>query len=42
MAVLRDIPYGNFNFLVDLGDGNSEGPQAGFSEVSGLSMTLDV
>ncbi|AHE52512.1 phage tail protein [Sphingomonas sanxanigenens] len=42
MAVLRDIPYGNFNFLVDLGDGNTEGAQAGFSEVSGLSMTVEV
>ena len=34
MAVLRDQPYGNTNFLVDLGDGNTEGPQAGFCEVS--------
>jgi phage tail-like protein len=33
MAVLRDHPYGNFNFLVDLGDGESDGPHAGFSEV---------
>ena len=33
MAVLRDQPYGNYNFLVDLGDGNTEGPQAGFCEV---------
>lgn len=32
MAVLRDQPYGNYNFLVDIGDG-AEGPQAGFSEV---------
>ena len=42
MAVLRDVPYGNFNFLVDLGDGNTEGAQAGFTEVSGLSMAIDV
>jgi phage tail-like protein len=33
MATLRDRPYPNFNFLVDLGDGNTEGPQAGFEEV---------
>jgi phage tail-like protein len=32
MAVLRDRPYGNFNFLVDLGSG-ADGPEAGFSEV---------
>ncbi len=33
MAVLRNEPYGNYNFLVDIGDGNTEGPHAGFSEV---------
>lgn len=33
MALARNEPYGNFNFLVDLGDGESEGPRAGFSEV---------
>jgi phage tail-like protein len=32
MAVPRDRPYCNANFLVDLGDG-SEGPAAGFAEV---------
>ena len=32
MAVLRDRPYGDFNFLVDIGTG-TEGPEAGFSEV---------
>lgn len=32
MAVTRNEPYGNYNFVVDLGNG-SEGPQAGFSEV---------
>lgn len=41
MTVMRDTPYRNFNFLVDLGDG-AEGAQAGFTEVSGLSMTVDV
>lgn len=32
MAVFREQPYGNYNFLVDIGDG-AEGPQAGFGEV---------
>jgi len=32
MAVPRDRPYGNANFVVDLGDG-AEGPAAGFAEV---------
>ena len=42
MAVLRDRPYTQFNFLVDLGDGNSDGVQAGFQEVSGISMEVAV
>ena len=42
MAVLRDNPYAQFNFLVDLGTGAAEGPEAGFQEVSGLSMSVDV
>ncbi len=42
MAVLRDRPYVQFNFLVDLGDGVTEGPNAGFSEVSGIGMSVDV
>ena len=42
MAVLRERPYAPFNFLVDLGDGNTEGPQAGFQEVSGLSTEVAV
>ena len=42
MATLRDRPYTCFNFLVDLGDGVSEGPQAGFAEVSGLGMEVTV
>ena len=32
MAVMRDRPYVQFNFLVDLGDGNTDGPAAGFQE----------
>src|SRR5574341_1060240 len=42
MAVLRDRPYVQFNFLVNLGDGTSEGPEAGFQEVSGLGMEVTV
>jgi phage tail-like protein len=33
MAIVRERPYGNYNFLVDLGTGDSAGIQAGFSEV---------
>ena len=42
MAVLRERPYVQFNFLVDLGDGNTEGPQAGFQEISGIGMEVTV
>ena len=42
MAVLRDLPYGQFNFLVDLGTGQTEGPDAGFQECSSISMSVDV
>jgi phage tail-like protein len=42
VAVLRDNPYGQFNFLVDLGTGETEGPQAGFQECSGIGMSVDV
>jgi phage tail-like protein len=42
MAVLRDHPYNQFNFLVDLGTGATDGPEAGFSEVSGLGIEIAV
>ncbi len=42
MAVLRDRPYTQFNFLVDLGTGATDGPDAGFQEVSGLGMEVTV
>ena len=42
MAVLRDLPYTQFNFLVDLGIGQTDGPEAGFQECSGISMSVDV
>jgi phage tail-like protein len=38
MAVNRDHPYAQFNVLVDLGTGSTEGPHAGFEEVSGIEM----
>jgi len=42
MAVLRDRAYIQFNFLVDLGTGTTEGPEAGFQEVSGIGMEVTV
>mgnify|MGYP000989554140 CR=1 FL=1 len=42
MAVLRERPYVQFNFLVDLGTGNTEGPDAGFQEVSNIGMEVTV
>ena len=41
MAVVRDLPYAQFNFLVDLGNG-AEGPDAGFQECSSISTSVDV
>ena len=41
MAVLRERPYVQFNFLVDIGEG-TEGPQAGFQELSGIGMEVTV
>jgi phage tail-like protein len=42
MATLRERPYVQFNFLVDLGNGNTSGPQAGFQELSGIGMEVTV
>jgi phage tail-like protein len=42
MAVMRDRPYTQFNFLVDLGDGVTEGPSAGFQELSAISTEVAV
>jgi len=39
---MRELPYVKFNFLVDLGDGVTEGPQAGFQELSGVGMEVCV
>ena len=42
MAVQRDRPYLQFNFLVDLGTGDTDGPRAGFQECSQIGMSVDV
>lgn len=42
MAVLRDQPYAQFNFVIDLGTGETEGPEAGFQECSPISTSVDV
>jgi len=42
MAVMRDRPYVQFNFLVDLGTGATDGPDAGFQEISGIGMEVTV
>jgi phage tail-like protein len=42
MAVLRTTPYVQFNFLVDLGTGNTQGPVAGFQECSNIGMEVTV
>jgi phage tail-like protein len=42
MAVLRDRPYAQFNFLVDLGTGSTDAPRAGFQECSQIGMSVDV
>lgn len=41
MAILRDLPYGNQHFRVDLGDG-TEGSEAGFHEVVLPDIVIDV
>jgi phage tail-like protein len=44
MAVLRDRRYNQFDFLVDLdaGTGTTDGPEAGFQEVSGIGTEVEV
>jgi phage tail-like protein len=42
VAVQRDRPYAQFNFLVDLGTGETDGPEAGFQECSEIGMSVDV
>src|SRR3954464_725053 len=42
MAVPRDRPYVQFNFLVALGTGTTDGPDAGFQECSNVGMEVTV
>ena len=42
MAFKRDRPFAQFNFLVDLGDGVTDGPDAGFQECSNVGMEVTV
>lgn len=42
MAITRNNPYGSFNFLVDLGTGDTESIKAGFQEVSGLNIDVTI
>ena len=42
MATSRELPYGQFNFLVDLGTGSTDGADAGFQEISGIGMEVTV
>ena len=42
MAVFRDRPYAQFNFLVDLGTGDTVSVQDGFQECSAIGMNVDV
>lgn len=40
MAVERENPYHAFNFLVDLGTGDTQSVRAGFQEVSGMNIEI--
>jgi len=42
MAVFRERPYVQFNFVVNLGDGVTNTPQAGFQEISGIGMEVTI
>lgn len=42
MSGIRQVPYGAFNFIVDLGTGSSTGPDAGFEECGPFSERVDV
>src|SRR3954447_16595016 len=39
---IRERPYVQFNFLVDLGNGTTDGADAGFQEISGIGMEVTV
>lgn len=38
----RDKPYGQFNFLVDIGGPAADSPSGGFQEVSGLGYEITI
>jgi phage tail-like protein len=38
MAAPRERSYAHFNFLIDFGEGASDGPHAAFQELSGLAI----
>lgn len=42
MAIQRDRPYVQFNFLVDLGTGTTEGADAGFQECTNIGMEVTI
>jgi phage tail-like protein len=42
MAQFRERPYVQFNFLVDLGTGTTDGADAGFQECSNIGMEVTV
>jgi phage tail-like protein len=42
MPVKRERPFAQFNFLIDLGTGNTEGADAGFQECSNVGMEVAV
>jgi len=42
VATERERPYAQFNFIVDLADGNADKPIGGFQEVSGIGMEVAV
>ncbi|MBI5474263.1 MAG: phage tail protein [Ignavibacteriae bacterium] len=42
MAVQRDEPYTNYNYLVDLGSGDPGSVQAGFSEILLPETSIDI
>ena len=41
MATVREDPYAEYNFLVEIGDVDAGSVLAGFSEVSGLGVTIE-
>ncbi|HLF19175.1 MAG TPA: phage tail protein, partial [Bacteroidota bacterium] len=42
MAVMRDRPYSNYNFLIEIGGVEAQGLEAGFSEVVLPDAFIDV